>query len=322
MSPKKTFFYFLIGDPFLTRAKADLLAQDIRKTYPGGVEDQVVYLSDHPADELLARARNLPFLAEAQIFRVREAERLKAGDLESFQRYAAKPAAHTYFLFEILPEKNSGEVLKKLCTLGTAIQIETTKGGDPAIRRYIQQKTAQGHKTIEETALGYLEQAVGAMPSFLDSMIEKLMIYAGEEKHITLTMAETFYEDWNQRTVFDLANALADQRTEEGFGLLHELISDFDRDFFAVVGILHWQFRRFWQLRVLLDEGVGQELALRRCRFSPKQSGFAMRQVRNLSREKLERAIEGLFRLDWGIKSGQKEPKVSMETWLLESAGS
>ncbi len=48
---------------------------------------------------------------------------------------------------------------------------------------------------------------------------------------------------------------------------------------------------------------------------------FFMRQLQPLSRKKLEQALEGLFHLDWGLKSGRAEGAIDLEKWVVQTVG-
>ena len=43
-----------------------------------------------------------------------------------------------------------------------------------------------------------------------------------------------------------------------------------------------------------------------------------MRQYKQFKRERLEKAIEGLFRLDLELKTGQLDGPLGLELWILE----
>src|SRR4051812_3553851 len=70
------------GDSFLTEKKFEAAVEHIKKNVSGEVHVQSFHLTDTGIDAILAQTRNLPFLAQAQIFRIQDAETLKEKNLE------------------------------------------------------------------------------------------------------------------------------------------------------------------------------------------------------------------------------------------------
>ena len=52
--------------------------------------------------------------------------------------------------------------------------------------------------------------------------------------------------------------------------------------------------------------------------IGPLLRGF-LKQLKNLSRARLEQSLEGLFQLDWKLKTGQAEDGPGLETWVVKS---
>ena len=68
--------YLLIGDAFRSEEKYKSIAESLRRSFAGEVLVSTLRLSEAPLDSVLTQARSLPFLAGAQIFRIREAEEI------------------------------------------------------------------------------------------------------------------------------------------------------------------------------------------------------------------------------------------------------
>ena len=92
-------FALLIGDPFLSQEKFQALCRLIEIKHPGEIMLQSCRLSDVPFGRVLSDARTLPFLCSAQVFRIRDIERIKKEDVEELELYSQKPTAGTYLIF-------------------------------------------------------------------------------------------------------------------------------------------------------------------------------------------------------------------------------
>ena len=309
-----------IGDPFLTEARALAVASSLRTKIAGEISSRTCRLSEISLEQVLTEARTLPFLAPAQVFRLRESESLKENQVAVLEKYLQNPFPSSFLIFE-------AESLPKTSTLVNVIQkygevvVLDAREKKAAASRFIREKLKRAGKTMTPQGIALLEERVGDLPEFLDSLLEQLIGYAGGQAQITDSMVEDFEENWKPLDVFTLTDAIAGQKKGEALIFLRRFVEENGTDLISLIGLLHWQLRRFWQARVLLDEGKAEENVLKKCGVSVRQAPFFMRQLKAFSRRKLERAVEGLFQLDWKIKTGRVEGIPAFESWLVETAG-
>ena len=306
----------LSGDSFLTDQKFSSLLNEIRSKKKGEVTSQVYYLSEKPLADVLKEARNLPFLAVAQVFRLKEAGKLKQKDLEPLVAYLDKPSSEAFLIFEGDSIEKSHALSKLLSKKGQAFFVEPAEKKS-ASSRFIREKMKYAKKTMGRGALMRVEEMAGEAPSFLNSILDQLILYSAESPEITEEMITKFEENWNRVDVFTLTDAIASRKTGKALVLLKELLEENNGDIFSLLGLLHWQIRRFWQARVLLDEGKPEGAFLKKCRVSPRQAPFFKRQLQAFSRLKLEKALEGLFQMDWKVKTGQTNGPLALEQWVV-----
>jgi DNA polymerase III delta subunit len=310
-----------IGDAFLTERSFLSYFEEIKSKKKGEIVLQTYHLSDMPLDKVLVEARILPFLCVAQVFRLKDAEILKEKHLEFFEHYLKDPTADSFLSFEAASLEKDHALIKLISKFGQVKAQESNIEKKASGGRFVREKLRQFGKTASPDALAYLEDQASEAPSFVDSLLGQLILYSGEKKEITQEMIEAFEENWKKVDVFRLTDAIAAQNSNQALSLLKQFLDENDKDLISLLGLLHWQIRRFWQARVLLDEGANESTLLRKCRISPKQAPYFMRQVRIFSRQKLEKALEGLFRLDWELKTGQVEGIIGLESWIVQLTG-
>ncbi len=306
------------GEPFLADSRWNALTGRLKTAHPE-LSIQTFYLGDSEMDAILAQARSLPFLSTYQVFRLKEAEKLK--DVESLERYLQKPFESTLLYFESISIAKDHAVTKLLTQKGKVEFLENDKDNKEGAG-FIRQKLRSFEKTITPGALTRLEEMGQASPSFLDSFIEKLALYAGDRREINEDMVETFNEKLEGETdVFQLTNALFGGKPGQALMILKKLTGEDEKELIPLLGFLHWQLRRMWQAKVLFDDGLPESEVLKRCKVYGKQAPFFMRQVRQFKREKLEKAVEGLFQIDGKLKTGRMEGSLGLEMWIVELSG-
>lgn len=314
----KTSVYLLVGDAFLVEEHRKSILKTLSQKFGSSLTVFQQDLAETKIENLLGQVRTLPFLAEAQAFVLKNAERLNEKTVEILNAYLSDPNPASHLIFESNQLDRRSDLAAVIGKFGE-VQFLDDKLKKSASSKFIQTKVRQFGKSITPDALSRLDDQVGAMPVFLDSILEQLIQYAGDKTEITIEMVELFEENWQEVDVFSLANAVASRQPERAILLLKQILSDQGEDVTALVGLLHWQIRRLWQVKYLMEHGHSESEALRQGRISPKQAPYFSRQLRAFSLQKLDAALEGLFQLDWRIKSGRGEGALELETWVIET---
>ncbi|MCB9800304.1 MAG: DNA polymerase III subunit delta [Candidatus Omnitrophica bacterium] len=307
----------LQGDSFLVEERVKDLTLQIEKEAGKDISKQSCSLSETTIESVFVQARTLPFLATAQIFYLSDCHKLKKADLESLQTYLENPASFSFLIFKLNDDDKADAVLKALKTGGAEMIVLEDHQSRSIAGRFIQEKLSRAGKKMDPRALQALDAQWKDAPEMLDTMLERLILFAGSEDVITLRMVEMFEENWAQTDAFKLTDALAAKNTAQALKCLNEIIDENTQDVLSLMGLLHWQFRRLWQAKVMLERGVSQNETFSKCRVSPRQSSFFLRHLKNFTRSQLEKALDGLFDLDWGIKTGRAEGPSALESWVV-----
>lgn len=313
----KTNPFLIIGDAFLRTQKAKALASDFEKKVGGQPAQQTFNLDETPLETILANARTLPFLVPGQVFYIRGAERLKTADLELLESYFRKPAEGTVLIFEAEALEGKDDLLKFMKAKGQVITL-SREAARSAAQAYLEQKLSRFKKTMPVAAKMRLLEMCGEAVIFLDSMLDRLIQYAGDREGIGEDMVAEFEEKWTEVTVFQLTNALLARDPEKSVRTLRELTRDYEADLVSLIGILHWQLRLLWQGAALAETGVPEPEMLARLKVPGYRQRSFTAAVRVFGVEKLEKAIEALYQLDKRSKTGQAEGIPGLESWLLQ----
>ncbi len=313
----RTEIFLISGDPFLRTQKAKALAAAIQKSSNGPLAHQTFNLDETPFETVLAAARTLPFFSSGQVLYAQGAESLKESDLAALAAYLGNPAPGTTLILESDDLKGASELQKLIRAKGQLILLakDEARGVGAA---FIQQKLIQYHKTIAPGAKARILAMCGEAVMFLDTMIERLVQFAGDQQEIDEDMVNRFEENWTEMDVFKLTNALVDRDSAGALKVFRDLMEFYEADLFSLVGILHWQLRQLWQAAMLLTSGVSEREICSKLRMSPSR----LSALRRFPLERLESAVEALYQIDRKSKSGQVEGVSGLEAWLLEYTAS
>lgn len=307
----------ILGDSFLGTERFQSVSAELTKKTVGEVSSQTFYLKETPLKSILSQARTLPFGASAQIFRIMEASLLKKEDAETLETYVEHPAPAAYLVFLADELDTKSPLLALFQKQGELIRLDEGER-QTASSRLIRERLKQAGKTMPPDVIRRIEDKAGEYPAFIDSLLNQLIQYAGEAKEITGEMSARFEENLSSVDVYKLMDAISARRLADSLVLFSRYLEENEKEFLSFMGLLHWQFRRLWQASVLLEEGISEPTVLKKCKVYPNQSRAFLQQVRSFNRARLERGIEGLFQLDWAVKTGRAEERSGFERWLVE----
>jgi DNA polymerase-3 subunit delta len=305
--------FLIAGDPFLRAQKAKALVAEIEKKAGEPLAHQTFSLDEAPLETVLAAARTLPFFSSGQVIRVQGAELLKSPDLEVLTAYLGNPAPGTTLILEADDLKGISELQKLIKAKGQLILLakDEARGAGAA---FVQQKLMQYHKTMAPGAKARVLAMCGDAVMFLDTILERLVQFSGDQKEIDEDMVNRFEENWTEMDVFKLTNALVDRDPARALKVFRDLMEFYEADLFSLVGILHWQLRQLWQAAMLLTSGVSEREISSKLRMAPSR----LSALRRFPVARLESAIEALYQIDRKSKTGQVEGVSGLEAWLLE----
>jgi DNA polymerase-3 subunit delta len=309
----KTEVFLVVGDPFLRTQKAKVLVSEIEKKSGEPLSHQTFDLEETPLETVLSAARTLSLFSPGQVIYAQGAGLLKEFDLAVLAAYLDNPASGTTLILESDDLKGASELQKLIKAKGQLILLakDEARGAGAA---FIQQKLMQYRKTMASGAKARILAMCGDAVVFLDTMLERLVQFSGDQQEIDEDMVSRFEENWTEMDVFKLTNALVDRDPARALKVFHDLMEFYEADLFSLVGILHWQLRQLWQAAMLLASGVSEREIISKLRMSPNR----LSALRRFPVERLESAVEALYQMDRKSKSGQLEGVSGLETWLLE----
>lgn len=314
-SSVKTDLFLITGDPFLRAQKTKALTAEIEKKIGSPLAHQAFDLDETPLETILAAARTLQFFSTGQILFVQSAGSLKEPDVQVLAAYLENPAPQTILMLEADDLKGAADLQKLIKAKGQWIALakEEARGTGAA---FIQQKLAQYKKTMAPGARAKVLAMCGDAVMFLDTMLERLVQFAGDQKEIDEDMVSQFEENWTEMDVFKLTNALVDRDPARALKVFRDLMGFYEADLISLVGILHWQLRQLWQAATLLAAGVSEREICSKLRMPPHRLGA----LRRFPIERIEASVESLYQIDRQSKTGQIEGVAGVEAWLLEYA--
>jgi DNA polymerase-3 subunit delta len=335
--------YVLVGDEifFRDRCRAALLQHLV----PPEMREFSLYdldLADVSVAELLDRAQTPSLMAPFQVFFIRGVKSLYSrgshkDEFAAIEGYCKNPNPNAVLVFiadflsipsevrriEMQDKDRYDRIRETLGEYCTLIELARVDEGD-GIRWVAEHAQSQDVK-IEPDAARELVDALGADMMLIANELDKLVLYVGEKKRITLGDVETMVLAAKQRSFYDLTDAISAKDRARSLEVLEAILSMGDGED-ASIGHLYMLAKTFRQMLVILEKNVRDSRAIWQAlwqgfRVPPFAAEDIIRQARRYkSRRELTRALRLIARADLQLRSNPPSKRLVLENLVLDLA--
>jgi DNA polymerase-3 subunit delta len=333
--------YVFIGDEAFFRKKCrDAILQHL---VPEDVRELSVYdmdLGEVELREILDRARTPSLMAPFQVFFIRGVKNLYGRgkhdeEFAAIEGYFKDPNPDALLIFIAdhinipadarrmdLTDRDRYERIRE--TLGeycTVLEFARVEEGD-AVKWALEAANNESVK-LDPDAARELVDSLGGDMMMVANELEKLVLFAGERKRITLGDVETMVLAAKQRSFYELTEAISLRDRGRALAVLGAILSAGDGDD-AAIGHLYMLSRTFRQMLVIFERNVRDSRALWQAlwqgfRVPPFAAEDIIRQARRYkSRRELTGAIRRIARADLALRSNPPSKRLVLENLVLD----
>ena len=332
--------YVFVGDEaFFRKQCRDAILQYL---IPGDMREFSIYemdLAESEISEVLDRARTPSLMAPFQVFFVRGVKNLYGRGshedaFEAVRDYVEHPnpdalviliADHISIPADVrrmeMTDRDRYERIRE--TLGlfcTIVELARVEEGD-AIRWVVATGAAQGVK-INPDAARELVDALGGDMMMVANELEKLFLFVGARKLVTLGDVEVMVLAAKQRSLYELTDAISAKDRVRALEVLQAILSTGEGEE-AAIGHLYMLAKTFRQMLVISERNVRDSRALWQVlwqgfRVPPFAADDLIKQARRYrSRRELTRALRLIARADLGLRSNPPSKRLVLENLVL-----
>ncbi len=333
--------YVFIGDEAFFRKRCrDAILQHL---VPADVRELSLYdmdLADVDLHLVLDRARTPSLMSPFQVFFIRGVKNLYSRgkhdeEYTAIEDYFQNPNPDALLIFVAdhisipadarrmdLTDKERYQRIRE--TLGehcTILEFARVDEGD-AVKWAIDTASDEDVK-LDSDAARELVDSLGGDMMMVASELEKLVLFSGDKKRITLGDVETLVLAAKQRSFYELTDAISSRDRARALGVLDAILSSGDGDE-AAIGHLYMLSRTFRQMLVILERNVRDSRALWQAlwqgfRIPPFAAEDVIRQARRYkSRRELTSAIRRVARADLALRSNPPSKRLVLENLVLD----
>jgi DNA polymerase III subunit delta len=333
--------YVLVGDEvfFRDRCRAALIQHlvtpDLRDFSLHDLD-----LAQTSVAEMLDRARTPSLMAPFQVFFIRGVKALysRGSHQEEFaaiEEYCrnSNPDAVLIFIADHISipadarridmqDKDRYERLRE--TLGeycAVIELARVEEGDGV--DWVVAHAAKDGVKVDADAARELVDALGTDMMLVSNELEKLILFVGQRKRITIGDVETMVLAAKQRSLYELTDAISAKDPVRALAVLGALLSSEEGEE-AAIGHIYMLARTFRQMLVILEKNVRDSRAIWQAlwqgfRLPPFAAEDVIRQARRFkSRRELTRALRLLARSDLALRSNPASKRLVLEKLVID----
>jgi len=187
--------------------------------------------------------------------------------------------------------------------------------------RWITGRARRKGGEITRQAAETLAAYVGADLRLLDQELEKLLTYVAGARPVNEEDVRLLVSAVQQANIFEMVDALGRRDGRRATELLHRLLEAGDHPL-ALLGMIVRQFRILLQVKDLSERGLGPDPIARQLKLHPFVVKKAFRQAHNFSLAQLETILRQLLEVDVAIKTGQRDPVLALDLFVVGVCGS
>jgi DNA polymerase III subunit delta len=178
---------------------------------------------------------------------------------------------------------------------------------------------------MENDAARELVDALGSDMMLVANELEKLVLYVGDKKRITLGDVETMVLAAKQRSLYELTDAISAKDRARALEMMDAMLNTGDGDE-AAIGHLYMLAKTFRQMLVILEKNVRDSRAIWQAlwqgfRVPPFAADDIIKQARRYkSKREITRAIRLIARADLALRSNPPSKRLILENLVLDLA--
>jgi DNA polymerase-3 subunit delta len=333
--------YVWVGDEvfFRRRCREAILHHLV----PGDLLDFSVFefdLAETDLPEVLDRAQTPSLMAPFQAFFVRGVKTLfgrgsNEDKLNAIERYAKDPNPNAVLIFiadhisipadarrmEMQDKERYERIRETLGQYCGIVELARVEEGEAV--RWIGEYCGTREIKMDADAARELVDALGGDMMMVSGELEKLILYVGEKKRITLGDVETMVLAAKQRSLYELTDAISAKDRVKALTVLDALLSTGEGEE-AAIGHLYMLAKTFRQMLVISERNVRDQRALwaalwQGFRVPPFAAEDIIKQARRYkSKRELTRAIRLIARTDLALRSNPPSRRLAMEKLVLD----
>jgi DNA polymerase III subunit delta len=282
-------------------------------------------LEETPIEVALEDAETFPFMGEKKVLFLHNpsfltSEKTKGKvehNLSRLEAYLNEPAPYSVVVFSAPYEKldERKKITKELKK--HSVIVEAKKLSEPELKGWILERAKLNGMEIEAAAVERMLVLAGTNMFLLTSEVDKLALYAQDEKKIDMELVEKLVSKSLEQNIFTLIEKVMQRKLDEALRIYYDLLKQ-NEEPIKILALLAGQFRLIYQVKELARRGYGQQQIASYLKVHPFRVKLAAGQTEKFTDEELSNMIKMLAEADYQMKTGGMDKSLLVEMILFK----
>jgi DNA polymerase-3 subunit delta len=270
-------------------------------------------LDSDAIDDVLQAAETFPLCAPYRLVIARELGSLPQDKEQALLEYLQRPSKKSVLVLVAEKVDNRKTFFRHIKEKHCVADFESPR---PAVfARWAGQLLRERGYRLSQGAMDKLVALAGSDFQTLVGEIEKLTLYAGDDKNIPDTVLDELVRESREHTAFELTDAMGRRDAATALRLLNNLLGAGEAPL-KILGAIVWNFRNVLMVQEQLALGKTKAQILAALQINPYSLEKALTQARGLDNLSVRRLYDRLAAVDLQIKSSGYDERMLIERLL------
>jgi DNA polymerase-3 subunit delta len=265
---------------------------------------------DCAARQAVEAAETFPMMAPRRLVVLTDLDRTRSADHEVLLAYLENPSPRSIVILTARDLDRRTSFYRRLRETACVVECPKLKGY--ALERWAESFIRKHGCRISQSALSKTVALAAEDLQSLVNELEKLLIYAGNEKLIPDEAVEDLVSSSRQHTIFELTGALGKKDRETALRHLANLI-DSGEEPLGIVSMMARHFRQILVAKDLLEQGKNPRDVAAAAQVPPFVLEGFMRSVRAIDSMAAAEMYRSLAEADYRFKSSPADKRMVLE---------
>lgn len=241
-------------------------------------------------------------------------------NLEALVNYLQAPADFSVLVIFAPYEKLDKRKKITKTLLKQAEVIDASPMDTNALARYVKEAVqTQGYR-FQDGAFNALMERTDYQLTTIMSELQKLYLYHMEDKYITRYSIDELVTRTLESNIFEINELVLTKQANQAIQVFADLLLQKEEPL-KILAIMLSQFRLLLQVHILRAKGYQQAEIAKEISAHPYRVKLAMQTERRFNRELLAQAYQQLIQAEYRIKTGQVDPELQFELFVMQFTG-
>ncbi|MFH0925471.1 MAG: DNA polymerase III subunit delta [bacterium] len=308
-------YYILLGE------EEYLVQEAIKKIINTAIDEQTRFFNidkieagNGRASEIIDKASIVPLMCKKRVVIVSHADKYNKDDLERLTGYMNNPIESTCLLICANTIDAHSELFTIAKKKGAILDFSSLRGSQ--LLSWCREKVKEYDCSMDKGVENYLVDLIGTDLWQLDNEINKLSVYVGKGKKITVETVDELVSQVSTNSIFELTDALGNKDLKKSLLLLNRMLQTGQQPL-MILSMITRQFRLIWQGISIKKTKVKPFELAQKLKINKMFIDKFIKQMNLFTYAELEDIFSHFYQVDLQLKSSSINPLRLLEMLVL-----